>query len=281
MADGPYYDNLTLATTLMRLEDRNARAQKIIQDYSRLHAGMDVAVGFAGLLPGAAIPALVTAIGLQSPIIYQPMARDLAAVYTVDEDSVDQNIEQVRGVLKKAAFQTGFLDVASEFGTEFIMQIGGELLTEAGLGIMASLCVPVLGGAIGAALDYLIANMMTWRVGIMVSIYYQNGGDWLSSRHETFERAKQLTGGIANSVGEVLDAKKRQRNVRVDLNSLRTQIPQITELQVRSVKGIIDMMRDAMSNDQIRAALVGKGIPVDIIENALSISAHAVTMVSR
>ena len=90
-----------------------------------------------------------------------------------------------------------------------------------------------------------------------------------------------MTGGIANSVGEVLDAKKRQRNVRVDLNSLRTQIPQIADLQVRSVKGIIDMMRDAMSNDQIRAALVGKGIPVDIIEKALSISARAVTLVSH
>ncbi|MFZ0771389.1 MAG: hypothetical protein WCA49_17215 [Candidatus Sulfotelmatobacter sp.] len=281
MSDTQQYEELSLATTLMHLEDRNARAQEIIQSYSRLHAGMDVAVGLAGLLPGAAIPALIAAIAAQSPIIYQPMARDLAAVYTVDEDYISQNIEQVRGVLKNAALQTGFLDVASEFGTEFIMQIGGELLTEAGLGIMASLCVPVLGGAIGAALDYLIANMMTWRVGIMVSIYYQNGGDWLSSRHETFEEAKRMTGGIATSVGEVLDAKKRERNVRVDLNSLRTKIPQIAELQVRSVKGIIDMMRDAMSNDQIRAALLGKGIPVDIIEKALSLSARVVTLASH
>src|SRR5205085_9394516 len=88
-----------LTTTLMRLEDRNAKAQEIIQSYSRLHAGMDVAVGLAGLFPGAAIPALVAAIAAQSPIIYQPMARDLAAIYTVDESAVSEGIEQVRGVV--------------------------------------------------------------------------------------------------------------------------------------------------------------------------------------
>ena len=206
-----------LTTTLMRLEDRNAKAQEIIQSYSRLHAGMDVAVGLAGLFPGAAIPALVAAIAAQSPIIYQPMARDLAAIYTVDESAVSEGIEQVRGVVRRVAFQTGFLDIAAEFGTEFMMQISGELLTEAGLGVLGSLCIPVLGGAVGAALDYLIANIMTWRVGTMVSIYYQNGGEWLSSRHATFEMAKNFTGGLARSVDQILDAKKRRQNVRVDL----------------------------------------------------------------
>jgi hypothetical protein len=260
----------------MRLEDRNERARETIQSYARLHAGMDIAVGLAGLLPGAAVPALVAAIAAQSPVIYQPMARDLAAIYTVDEESLGDTIEQVRRVVKRGAFQTGFLDIASEFGQEFMMQIGHELLTEAGLGVLGSLCIPVLGGAIGASLDYLIANMMTWRVGTMVSIYYQNGGEWLVSRHATYERAKDLTGGLATSVGEILDAKKRQRNVRVDLGSLRSQIPQVGEAQVRSVKHIIDMMSDAMSNDQIRAALSGKGIPVDLIEKALSMVTRAV-----
>lgn len=265
-----------LTTTLMRLGDRNERAQKIVQDYARLHAGMDIAVGLAGLLPGAAVPALVAAIAAQSPLIYQPMARDLSAIYTIDEESLDDTIEQVRGIVKRGAFQTGFLDIASEFGQEFLIQISHELLAEAGLGVLGSLCIPVLGGAVGAALDYLIANMMTWRVGTMVSIYYQNGGAWLVSRHATYEQAKDLTGGLASSVGEILDAKKRQRNVRVDLDSLRSRIPQVGDGQVRSVKHIIDMMSDAMSNEQIRAALSGKGIPVDIIEKALSLVARAV-----
>lgn len=270
----PYEFVPPLATTLMRLADRNERAQKIVQDYARLHAGMDIAVGIAGLLPGAAIPAIIAAITAQSPLIYQPMARDLAAIYTIDDESLGDTIEQVRGIVKRGAFETGVLDIASEFGQEFMMQIGHELLTEVGLGVVGSLCIPVLGGAVGAALDYLIANMMTWRVGTMVSIYYQNGGDWLVSRHATYEEAKNLTGGLATSVGEILDAKKRQRNVRVDLDSLRSQIPQVCEAQVRAVKGIIDMMRGAMSNDQIREALSNKGIPVDLIQKALSMGAR-------
>lgn len=272
----PYEFVSPIATTLMRLGDRNERARGIIQDYARLHVGMDIAVGIAGLLPGAAIPAIIAAITAQSPLIYQPMARDLGAIYTIDEGSVGDSIEQVRGIVKRGAFETGILDIASEFGQEFMMQIGHELLTEVGLGVLGSLCIPVLGGAVGAALDYLIANMMTWRVGTMVSIYYQNGGEWLASRHATYEQAKNLTGGLATSVGEILDAKRRSRNIRVDLDSLRSQIPQVGEAQVRAVKGIIDMMRDAMSNDQIREALSRKGIPVDIIQKALSMSARVV-----
>jgi hypothetical protein len=265
-----------LATTLRRLADRNERAQKIIQYYARLHAGMDIAVGIAGLLPGAAIPAIIAAIASQSPLIYQPMARDLGAIYTVDDESLGDTIEHVRGIVKQGAFETGILDIASEFGQEFMMQIGHELLTEVGLGVLGSLCIPLLGGAVGASLDYLIANMMTWRVGTMVSIYYQNGGEWLGSRYATYEQAKDLTGGLASSVSEVLDANKRKHNVRVDLDSLRSQIPQVYEAQVRSVKGLIDMMRDAMSNDQIRQALSAKGIPVDIIQKALSLGGRIV-----
>jgi hypothetical protein len=272
----PYEFVPPLTTALMCLEGRNERAQKVIQDYARLHAGMDIAVGLSGLLPGAAVPAIIAAVIAQSPLIYQPMARDLGAIYTIDEGSLGDSIEQVRGIVKRGAFETGTLDIASEFGQEFMMQIGHELLAEVGLGVLGSLCIPVLGGAIGAALDYLIANMMTWRVGTMVSIYYQNGGEWLASRHATYEQAKKLTGGLATSVSEILDAKKRSRNVRVDLDSLRSQIPQVGEAQVRAVKGIIDMMRDAMSNDQIREALSRKGIPVDIIQKALLISGRVV-----
>lgn len=267
----------SLATTLMRLGDRNERAQKIVQSYARLHAGMDIAVGITGLLPGAAIPAIIAAIAVQSPLIYQPMARDLAALYTTDHESLGDTVEQIRGIVNRGAFETGVLDIASEFGQEFMIQIAHELLGEVGLGVLGSLCIPVLGSAVGAALDYLIANMMTWRVGTMVSIYYQNGGEWLlGSRHATYERVKVLSGGLGTSVGEILDAKKRQRNVRVDFNSLRSQIPQVCEAQVRAVKSIIDMMRDAMSNVQIREALLNKGIPIDIVQKALAVGARVV-----
>lgn len=257
-------------TTLFQLEARNRQAEQIIQNYAKLHAGVDVGIGIVGLLPGAAIPALIAGIAAQAPLIYKPMAKDLSAVYTVDPDGLKQSVDEIRHIVQTETFHTGALDVAAEFGSEFMMQIGHEIAMEAGLGVLGALCVPVLGGMVGAALDYLIANMMTWRVGTMVSLYYQNNGAWLGSKPATFDVAKQLTGGLSTSVNEILDAKKRQRNVRVDLNSLR-RIPEVAQAQVRSLKPVIVMMRAAMSNKQIREALRSQGVPLDIIEAALKL----------
>lgn len=61
---------------------------------------MDVGVGLIGLIPGAAIPALVTAIGLQGPVIYKPRARKLANIYlaapedlySVNDDIIEINL---------------------------------------------------------------------------------------------------------------------------------------------------------------------------------------------
>jgi uncharacterized protein (DUF697 family) len=52
---------------------------------------------------------------------------------------------------------------------------------------------PFVGGLVGAALDYVIATAMTWRVGTMVAIYYQNGGKWVGDRKHTLELAKDMT----------------------------------------------------------------------------------------
>lgn len=229
-----------------------------------------MAVGLLGLVPFLAVPALGAAIAAQSPLIYQPMARELGAIYTVEEDAVDKPSD-IGQIVAAETVHTSVLDVSAEFGTEFMMHMAHELLVEAGLGVLAGLCVPVLGGAVGAALDYLIANMMTWRVGTMVSMYYQNNGNWLGSREKTFELAKRETGGIGTSMSQILDAKKHNRSVRVDLGSLRSRFSEISQSQMRAVKPIIEMMRSAMSNDQVKQALRSKGIPIDIIEGALSL----------
>jgi len=251
----------TIATTVKRLDDRNGKAQDIIRSYARRHAGMDIAIGIIGLLPGAAIPAIIAAISAQSPLIYQPMARDLAAIYTIGEGELDQETSNVRRLVMRGAVETGIIDIGAEFGTEFLMHIGKELVSEVGLGVLASLCVPALGGVVGAALDYLIANMMTWRVGTMVSIYYQNGGSWVGSKDSTFKAASRMTGGIRTSVTELLDKKKRQEGVRVDLGSIRWNVPQVRDALLAPVKNMVEMMREAMSNDQIRSRYWRKEFP--------------------
>lgn len=267
--------------TVLRLTERNARAERIIRDYAKKHAGMDILIGFSSLIPGLAAPALVGAIAAQGPLIYRPMADDLGALYMADCDALNEDLAvwlvnaisaedlvDIKKLVGVEIVHTGVLDATSEFGQEFMMQIGHELVMEAGAGVIASLCVPVLGGVVGAALDYLIANIMTWRVGTMVSMYYQNNAQWLGTRQATFERAKQLTGGIKESVSDVLNQKEHQ-TFRVDLDSLRSRIPAIAEAQVRALKSVVDMMRSAMSDEQIRAALKGQGIPVDVIDKAI------------
>jgi hypothetical protein len=253
-----------LHITLRSLASRNQNAQDVIDAYAGRHAGMDVAVGLVGLLPGMAIPALVGAIVAQGPIVYRPMARDLAQVYLSESD---RNTDRIA---TGGMVGTAMLDIVSEFGTEFLMEVGHEIVMEAGLGVLGSLCVPVIGGVVGAALDYLIANTMTWRVGTMVSMYFQNGSAWLESRKTTYGRAKSLTGGMTQGVRELLKANEERKSARVDLSRIPLLVPEIGEKQIRVLKPLIEMMQPAMSRQQIKSALVGQRFPLDIIEIALN-----------
>ena len=255
--------NVPLHITMRGLASRNAHAQDVIEGYAKRHAGMDVAVGIVGLIPGMAIPALVGAIAAQGPIVYQPMARDLAQVYLSDSD------KSVSKITLEGTAKTSALDIASEFGTEFMMEIGHEIVMEAGLGVLGSLCVPVLGGIVGAALDYLIANTMTWRVGTMLSIYFQNGATWLESRQETYEKAKELTGGISHTVREIIKTKEDHKSARVDLSEIASRVPEVEESQIRALKPFIQMMRSAMTRRQISSALSGQGVPAATVAMAL------------
>src|ERR1700710_1577725 len=77
------------------LDERNRLAEELIESYANNHGWMDVGVGIVGMIPGAGIPALFAAIGLQGPVIYKPMARKLANIYLVapeDLSSVNDDI---------------------------------------------------------------------------------------------------------------------------------------------------------------------------------------------
>ena len=252
--------------TVFKLEERNSRAQGIISEFASLHAGMDIAVGLFGLVPFMAIPALVAAIAAQSPLIYQPMAKKIASVYLATPEELGRGTAEI---VLKGLLETSALDLAGEFGTEFMMHIAHEIVMEAGLGILGALCVPVIGGAVGAALDYAIATQMTWRVGTMVSIYYQNGGSWLESQESTFQRATRMAGSFGKSVTDVINYQKTKSTPRVDLNSIRNEVPGIRQNQVRILKVFVNLMRTSMNNDQIRASLSNQGVPADLIRDAL------------
>ena len=233
---------------IYRLEERNRIASEFIRGYANKHAAMDVVVGLVGLIPGLSIPALAGSIAAQSPIIYQPLARDLAKIYMAQPGELEAAKADVVG---RVSVQTGVCDVAADFGTEFMMKIANELLMEAGFGVMGAMFIPVIGGAVGAALDYLIATQMTWRVGTMVSIYFQNGGKWVGDRKRTFELAKEMTGSMHVGVSDVLDGKFKDHTPRVDLNDIRKDVPSVRENVLKNLREMVSMMR-AISGGRTR-----------------------------
>jgi hypothetical protein len=249
--------------TISQLENRNRIARDTIKKYADRHAAMDIAIGAAGFF-GFAVPALIAAIAAQSPIIYQPLARELEQVYNASA------YEETRAIIRENVVVGGLADIAGEFSTEFVASIATELLTEAGLGTAASF-IPFVGGLIGAALDYVIATAMTWRVGTMVSIYYQNGGKWVGSRKHTFELAKDITGGIEFGLSDLVSrfSSASRPTMDVDLNDISRHIPEVFETQVRNIKTIIPILMQMGGTEQVRQALISRGVPVPVIDAAL------------
>lgn len=256
--------------TLTQLEERNRIARDTIKKYAARHAKMDIAIGAAGVF-GYAIPALVGAIVAQAPLIYQPLARELAVIYNSDVD------EKTKQIVSENLLFTGAADIANEFGTEFIASIASELITEAGLGSAFGL-IPIVGGVVGAALDYVIATVMTWRVGTMVAIYYQNGGKWVEGRKHTLELAKEMTGGFKFGMKDLVArfTGDNQQDLNVNLNSIPTKIPEVFQSQIRSLRPIVDMLLKAANSDFVRSQLGAQGIPPAVIDAVLRVATEAI-----
>lgn len=258
-------DNLTV-NTLSNLQQRNLNARAAIKRYADLHAGIDVAIGAAGFF-GLAIPALIGAIALQSPVIYQPLSRELATIYNKQTDA------ETGAIITENVVFTGAADIAAEFSVEFIGSVAGELVAEAGLGATAGF-IPLIGGVIGAALDYVIATAMTWRVGTMTSMYFQNGGQWIRNRQHTYELAKQMTGGFEFGLSDLVGrfSGVRRPSLDVDLNQVTSNVPEIFENQVRSLKPIIAMLLKMGGIPQVRELLRQRGIPAPVIDAAFRVA---------
>lgn len=262
----PTVENNSAFNTLNRLEQRNQLARDAIRKYAELHAKVDVAIGASGFF-GLAIPALIIAIGAQSPLIYQPLARELASIYNSEVD------DEAKSIVAENLVFTGAADIANEFGLEFIRSVATELITEAGFGTAAGF-IPIVGGLVGAALDYVIATAMTWRVGAMVSIYYQNGGTWVKDKKYTLELAKEMVGAVSFGMRDLaarFSGENRQQ-FEADLNSIPQRIPEVFQSQVRNLRPIVSMMLKAMRVPEVRTLLQAQGIPLSLVDAALNIA---------
>jgi hypothetical protein len=239
--------------------ERNGFAKATIQKYATQHAATDAAIGLAGFLPvpGAAPATIVASLAIQIPI-YKSLARDLSRIYEAPLDEVTSVMLNNALWLSSGAKMTA--DMAGEFGREFITEVGSELVGEMGMGFAASF-IPIIGGLFSMGLEIAVAATMTWRVGTMIAIYYQYGGRWITNRHETYERAKDMTGGLSPGINE-----------RVNLDNIPRNIPEVLQYQAeelaRFVADLLSVNAD-LSDNKIREILRKKGVPDEVIEEVI------------
>ena len=170
---------------ILQLEACNARAASIINRYAEIHRRMNMSVVLASLLPGATIPAMIAATALPALAIYQPMARELAHLYLGTPGSPPSP------ALKMAAHQ-----FAAEFNPASATRMTGGLVS--GMGMQAvSNFLPLATTCVSASLDFASSVKLTRRIGAMMSIYFQNGGQWVVSKLATFELAKDVGPDLA------------------------------------------------------------------------------------
>lgn len=257
---------IALALGEYDLADRNRRAAEIIQSYAVLHAGTDALLGLGGFLPlpGAAPASMIVALGAQIPI-YRSLAGVLSGIYETPEDTISRRylyggmaLDTALTVAADAATQAAS-DLASQFGMAFLAEIGSHLLGEMLLGFCGSF-VPILGGFLSMGLDVAIAATMTWRVGTMISIYYQNGGRWVRSRKETYPIAKRLTGGLSVKTVD-----------RVDLNKIPKAAPEVFNHLVEQLMQFVQTHKEVGTpREKVHEMLVRKAFPRELIDEAIN-----------
>lgn len=205
-------------------------------------------------VPGASLAAMLACVAAQGPLFYKPMANKLAKIYLSPVD------HHTKRIVSEATFEGATWDIGNEFTAGFLAEIAGELVSELGWGAAAA-AIPFLGGVIGASLDAIVATTMTWRVGTMVSIYYQNNGAWLGGRRESFEVAKDFVGKPS------IKAENR-----VNLDEVAKKHRQILDSQLVTLKSVLldPLLEVTPDEGKILAVLKGRGLSEELIETAMS-----------
>jgi hypothetical protein len=130
---------------------------------------------------------------------------------------------------------------------EIIGDTSAELAAAAATSVIP---IPAVGGILATKLDIMIALMMTWRVGAMISAFYQNDGKWVGgTRKATYQAGKSITGGLSY----------KNKN-RVNLDELSIKLNEVFETQVaatmRYIKQHILKLRPDMTPEEVLTHLL-------------------------
>jgi hypothetical protein len=251
---------------LDHFETRNSLAEKVIASYAIGHAGMDVAIGIIGtLVPFGGTGAMIVSLAAQAPLVYQPMVKELAKIYSASANEFTQKVVNkatLVGIAGDVGSELVSEFLASEFGQEFLLEILHELLPELGIGAALG-AIPLIGGIIAAGLDATLAATLTWRVGITTALYFFNGQEWPGgSKKRAYDIAKEQTGTPSPAIN---------RPGLIDEDLLRKD-PLMWE---KNVKGLVQIIRSmkrvnpSLSNSEIRSYLQEDGYPESVVEEAL------------
>lgn len=163
-----------------QLADRLTSIDAIVAKYMKRHVGMDVGIGVAGLvpLPGAGKAALVVALAAQAPLVYQPMVKQISALYARPPDRYLARLVGTANPIDAG------LQLAAEFSAKFLIEQARELLHDNAL-VLAASWIPLVGGVAAAGVDAIIARKMTIIVASMAVLYHENRAAWLGSKTKT------------------------------------------------------------------------------------------------
>lgn len=263
------------------LEQRNRLAKDTIVRYATQHAYLDAGITTTGaalklFVPGAGIAATVASIAAARPVIYQPMAQELSTIYNVSRDQIT-NAFTNRAFSMQAFGDAGIATI--DLAADWLSDIGVDLIHEAGASAVLSL-VPIIGTAVSTVLDFVLARSLTWRLGTMISMYYQNGQAWIGDRAQTYARAKSATGGItlpSDALDDLLTGhglkevitRYNQRPL-TDLNQVPENNKEVLTGQVQAVIQVIKMlMRFTQNRESILQQLMEQGVPKKLAQEAL------------
>lgn len=251
-------DMISLPSHLLEAPSKSERAKDIIASYARKHVAMDVGLGlFNFFVPGTKVFTMVASLTAQIPTVFQPMIVDLAKVYSSVPTSYHDRI-----IVQHAVFE----GIAHLLIHQVLLQAAGEIVGEVlqsnGLDFVLS-HVPVFGIAAGLSLDATLAATITWRVGIVTSLYMQNDQQFPGGSPKTlYKEAKRLVGPLSSRITNRVNPL------------VGYQLPEIKERSLAHIHNCLNLLRAVspqVSKEELRPILISQfSMPINLVDHALA-----------
>jgi hypothetical protein len=274
---------LNYVYVLDHFETRNRLAEQVITNYAQMTATKNIIVGLERtLVPFRGTEARIGSLSAESLLVYHPMIKDLAKIYTVPSDIFTQKdfgLDSILDAALNSANECSINFLLSEFDKEFFGEFLKTILEEMRSEYSASavrLAAAIYStfsktkirpiGPSKPSIDKwrpLVAATLTWRVGVTVALYFFNGQEWLEGLKQPNRLGPLLQGRSGNIFAlyypkEYQDCPKEYR-----------------AMWEKNVKGMIQIIHSvkrvhsSLSTNEIGSLLKENGYPEGTLAEAL------------